>query len=246
MIQVIHRAFNILELLAENADRELGLSEIADSLELNHGTCANILRTLVGRGYVEHVTSTKRGYKLGPQAYRLADSRLRNTELIDVARSTMESLGAEIGEQVILSVVRNDKRVVLHEIPCTRELQVRTAGEASVFRTTTGRMILSHYPARELDELIKRVGLPTKEDWPEARTKADLVRLLGDIRGNGVEVYCNRNHVAGLAVPIFKDGEVIASLGVYLPEIRFSPAERPKLISLLKEAAAEINGKLNS
>ena len=64
MIQVVNRALNILEIIAKNPDRELGLTEIADSVELNHGTCANILKTLVLRGYVEQA-GAKKGYKLG-------------------------------------------------------------------------------------------------------------------------------------------------------------------------------------
>ena len=50
MIQVINRALNILEIIAHDHNKEWGLSEIANELELNHGTCANILKTLVQRG----------------------------------------------------------------------------------------------------------------------------------------------------------------------------------------------------
>ena len=42
MIQVINRALNILEILAQEPDKEFGLSEIATAVELNAGTCANI------------------------------------------------------------------------------------------------------------------------------------------------------------------------------------------------------------
>ena len=52
MIQVINRALNILEILAQEPDKEFGLSEIATAVELNAGTCANILKTLVYRNYV--------------------------------------------------------------------------------------------------------------------------------------------------------------------------------------------------
>ena len=47
MIQVINRALNILEILAQEPDKEFGLSEISTTVELNAGTCANILKTLV-------------------------------------------------------------------------------------------------------------------------------------------------------------------------------------------------------
>ena len=53
MIQVINRALNILELVSKERDREFSLSEIANSLNLNASTCANIIKTLVTRGYLE-------------------------------------------------------------------------------------------------------------------------------------------------------------------------------------------------
>ena len=43
MIQVINRALNILEILAQEPDKEFGLSEIATAVELNAGTCAKRL-----------------------------------------------------------------------------------------------------------------------------------------------------------------------------------------------------------
>lgn len=46
MIQVIHRALSILEVIASSPKEDLSLSEIADSLQLNHGTCANILKNI--------------------------------------------------------------------------------------------------------------------------------------------------------------------------------------------------------
>ena len=55
MIQVIHRAFDILEYLSQDPKREFSLGEIAAYTGLNSGTCANIMKTLVRRNYVEHL-----------------------------------------------------------------------------------------------------------------------------------------------------------------------------------------------
>ena len=66
MIQVVNRAFDILELVALKGDNDVGLGEIADTLGLNHGTCANILKTMIYREYIEK-TSSRGGYRLGCQ-----------------------------------------------------------------------------------------------------------------------------------------------------------------------------------
>jgi len=53
MIKAIVKALDILEFLADNKNREVALGEIADTLGLDHGTCANIIKTLSSRGYIQ-------------------------------------------------------------------------------------------------------------------------------------------------------------------------------------------------
>ena len=208
MIQVINRALNILEILAQEPDKEFGLSEIATAVELNAGTCANILKTLVYRNYVEQ-SGTKKGYKLGYMIYQLTRDNSYNTELVNAAKVAMDNLRDNINETVILSVIKGDKRILLNESQCTHEIQVRTTNESSVYRATTGRMILAHYSPKEL------------LSW-------------------------NKNHVVGLATPILKKGKVIASLGIYLPDIRFGKSEKNNIIKQLKKATDIINEKINA
>ena len=101
MIQVIHRAFNILELLAESTKTEISLSEVADTLHLNHSTCANILKTLVNRNYVEQVKS-KGGYRLGYMVHQLTNSDPYDTRLLNISKLPLEILMSEINETIIL------------------------------------------------------------------------------------------------------------------------------------------------
>ncbi|WP_373515471.1 helix-turn-helix domain-containing protein [Persicitalea sp.] len=65
MIQVIHRALDLLELIAIEPNQPKALGELADTLGLNHGTCANILKRLVNRGYVEQAAAKESIKKLG-------------------------------------------------------------------------------------------------------------------------------------------------------------------------------------
>ena len=195
MIQVINRALNILEVIANNSDKELGLSEIADEVELNHGTCANILKTLVNRDYVEQV-GTKKGYKLGYMSYQLTNAKSYYTDILSISKSLMDDLRDEINEMVILSIIKSGKRVLLYEAPCNHTLQIRTTQESSIYRATTGRMILAHYSPKELDDLIEKIGLPTEKEWPEVKSKSDLIQYLNQIKTNDVEITLNLNHVS--------------------------------------------------
>ena len=221
MIQVINRALNILEILAQEPDKEFGLSEIATTVELNAGTCANILKTLVYRNYVEQ-SGTKKGYKLGYMVYQLTRDNSYNTELVNASKVAMDNLRDSINETVILSVIKGNKRILLNESQCTHEIQVRTTNESSVYRATT------------------------EEEWPEVKTKSELIQLLNDIRTKNIELSWNKNHVVGLATPILKKGKVIASLGIYLPDIRFGKSEKNNIIKQLKKTTDLINEKINA
>ena len=56
----------------------------------------------------------------------------------------------------------------------------------------------------------------------------------------------HKNHVVGLATPILKKGKVIASLGIYLPDIRFGKSEKNNIIKQLKKTTDLINEKINA
>ena len=244
MIQVLHRAFNILEILALEPNKEFGLSEIADKLQLNHGTCANILRTMVNRGYIEQ-TGVKKGYKLGYMVYRLINSNSYNAEIVNAAQIPLENLRNEINENVILSIISNDKRVLLKSLVSSHEIQSRATKEKSVYSATTGRLILAFYSPKDLNDFIKRVGLPSKEDWPEVKTQNDLYKLLEEIREKKMAFTHNKNHVIGFATPIFKNNKVVASIGVYLPSFRCGVVEEKRIINAIKETTKLINEELN-
>lgn len=243
MIQVIHRALSILEVIASSPKDNLSLSEIADSLQLNHGTCANILKTLVNRNYVEQV-GMKKGYKLGYMVYQLTNAYTYYAELKEIAKPFIDQLRENINETVILSIIEGGKRILLYEAECNHEIQVRTTCESSVYKATTGRMILAHYSPKELYYFTEKNGLPDDSSWPEVKNMQDLVTALEDIKTKEVEITSNSNHVVSLATPIYKKKTVIASLGIYLPDIRFDKAAKVRIVKRLKETTSLLNQAL--
>jgi DNA-binding IclR family transcriptional regulator len=70
MIQVIHRALNIMEYVAADPERPKELGDIAEDLKLHSATCANIIKTLVTRQYLVKLEKQK-GYLIGPMFNRL-------------------------------------------------------------------------------------------------------------------------------------------------------------------------------
>ena len=122
MIQVIHRALDILELIAQDRSRLYTLGEISTQLKLNNGTCANIIKTLVTRGYLEQ-EGRKTGYRLGSMSYLLTGNYSHKQDLMSAAVNPINELSTSLNEGCILSVLKDDTRIILHEAKSTHELQ---------------------------------------------------------------------------------------------------------------------------
>ncbi len=244
MIQVIHRALDIMELIATDRSRLYTLSEISSQLKLNNGTCANIIKTLVSRGYIEQ-EGRKTGYRLGSMSYLLTGNYSHKQELLEAAKEPMNILSSSLNEGCILSVLKDNARILLHEIKSTHELQVINKKEKEAYLTSTGRMILACLEEKEQKEYIRKFGLPSPEVWNGIEDEEDLLLELTKIRKKQLATQISKAQIVGVAVPVFKNGKVIASLGIYLPETRYTSSFQERVLEELKNAGELINKRLN-
>lgn len=244
MIQVINRALDILEIISADPEKPKSLGEIADSLGLNHGTCANIIKTLVSRKYMEQI-GTKKGYVLGSKAYTLSGNDAYRKDLIEMSAPEMEKLTALINENSLLAVLNGENRIVIHRVSAEQELQVRTAEEKHVFDSASGRLLLAMLSDVDIQRFIAKYGLPAEQIWKEASTLEGFKEAIGKIRAEqcAMQVLPGRQ-VIGLAAAIYKNGKVIASLSIYLPEYRYMNMDKIALVERLKSTANRISEKL--
>lgn len=243
MIQVVNRALNILEFIAKDRSRIYPLNEIATQVNLNSGTCANIIKTLLSRGYLEQV-GRKEGYKLGPMLYMLTGNHIHKQELLSASVEPMNKLRSLLNEGCMISYLKDNMREVLWELGSSHELQVINKKEKEAYNTSTGRAILAYMKPKEIEEFVEKYGLPLLEVWAEVRNIEDLFSELRKIRKDkmAIQIFAQ---VIGFAVPIFKDGNIIASAGVYLPQSRCSPHFRKVIIDELAKIGDIINNAID-
>lgn len=245
VIKVLDKALNILELLGSEQNREFPLGEIADILKMDHGTCANIIKTLTTRGYVNH-DGPRQGYKFGYMPYKLTNTAINNEELTKIARDEIDRLGTSLNESAILSCIKNDKRIVLHHTTPDRDLIVRTNVDKSIYSANTGRVIIANYTPAHLEKCLIRLGLPSKQEWPEIyasdNPQGELVNRLAEIRAAGYEIHQDSNGIVGVAAPIIKSRHVVGSVGVYMPKMRYT--DESAILAAVLDSAAEINRKI--
>lgn len=244
MIQVINRALDLLELIATDPERPKSLGDLADNLQLNHGTCANILKSLVARGYVEQI-GTKKGYILGSKSYSLTGNEAYQKDLLEAAKEEMDLLTQSVNENCLLAILKDNQRVAIYRTFAEQDLQVRTADIKPVYDSASGRLLLAMLTKDKLERFLTKYGLPSEESWPEVQTESKLYEALSLMRREelAVQTITNR-HVMGLAVPIYKQGLIVASLSIYLPEYRYMALDKHKLIDSLRKCAQKINKRL--
>lgn len=245
MVQVLIKAFDILELVAQRKGQPISLTEISDELQLNQATAANIINTIVSKDYLEHI-GKKKGYRLGLSAYRLTNAVAYEQDLINAAREPMEQLTAKLNESSILGILQNQKRFILHVVNSNQDIQVQIRSERNVYETASGRLLLAYLTDRELERFLQANGLPSEDLWIEATTLSGLKEALRDIKENGIaQTHKLMSHLKGFAVPIFNNDKVIAGLSVFVPEYRCTEGKEAEIISSMIEASKSISRLLS-
>ncbi|UZR99554.1 IclR family transcriptional regulator [Chondrinema litorale] len=246
MIQAIHRAFDVLEFIAAQEQEWVQLKDIANHLNLNHSTCANLVKTMVVRGYIEKAEN-QRGYKIGPilKSFSGDSMEQKMQRIVNMAKEPMQILADKLHEGAILTVLSGGKRLIIHEVKKDQELQVINLKEKPVYDSSTGRALVAALNDEELEAFINKYGLPEYEVWPEVEDKEDLMYELNKIRKRGYAQQTSKAHVVGFAVNIVCLG-LHASLGVYLPEIRLKDINyQEEILNLLNKTADKITETTN-
>jgi DNA-binding IclR family transcriptional regulator len=241
MVQVLIKAFDILELVAQRKGQPISLTEISDELQINQATAANIINTIVSKNYLEHI-GKKKGYRLGFSAYRLTNAVAYEQDLINAAQEPMEKLTAKLNESSILGILQNQKRFILHVVNSNQDIQVQIRSERNVYETASGRLLLAYLTERELERFLQVNGLPSDDLWLEANTYNGLKEALQNIKEVGIaKTHRQMSHLKGFAVPIFNHDKVIAGLSVFVPEYRCTQGKEKEIISSMIETSKSIS-----
>ncbi len=243
MIQVIDRAFDILEYVAHRETDGISLKEISEHLSLNQATCANIIKSLTKRKYLEHI-GPKKGFRIGPMSTFLIGNFSLRPLLVMAGKDVIEKLSVDLNENCLLGVIHHDKRILVYSTTIDHELSVRNKPERVVYETASGRLLLAFLTVEELTAFIEKQGLPSKAIWKEAHTQELLLAELKRIRANNIVTTHTQSHLVGVAVPVLKNDKVIAALSTYLPESRYSTAATKNIETKLRQAASEISKRL--
>lgn len=243
MIQVIHRALDILEYLSKNPDTRKNLKDISTELNLNAGTCANIIKTLINRKYI--VKDPKRDYLLGPMAFTLTGNSNYRTDIVNAAHPELDNFTQKWNENSLIAIIEEDLRIVLRSSNSSNSIQANTDNHKRAYNTAVGRILLAKLKEEELKKFIQKYGPPTLEEWPEVKGDEKILRQqLSKCNKLGYATITNSEEIIAFAAPIMRNEVAVAGIGIFIPMYRFKKSSQKSLINDLIATAEAIAVKL--
>lgn len=247
MEKKIKVAEKLMNIICTIADSEEGLTarEVAEILDLKVTTVHTIISTLLSLGYLEKDETTKK-YRISDKLLEVFLPLISKNALLKAAEPIMRSLAEGIRESVVLGVFYKGERYTI--AACEYEghllnVNVNMLKLAPCYLTATGRVLLAHLPEEDVKGFVEKHGYP-HQAWNNIRSYQELKKELERIRRDKIEIIEHESAVA-VGAPIYNSsGKVIASLGVYLPIVRFKGEHKERVIKEVKRAAEEISLRL--
>jgi DNA-binding IclR family transcriptional regulator len=246
-IQSVDRAARILKALA-SGPRRLGVSEIADRLELTRPTVHGLLQTLQAHGFVEQDRDSDK-YQLGAGLLQLGNSYLDLNELRARSLVHAERLAARADAAVRVGVMHGASIVIVHHVfrPDTTLQILEVGAELPLHASALGKAMLAYAPDHTLDDVLAE---PLPRLTSRTLTPAALREELSEVRERGFarekdEAILGESSIAS---PIFDhSGHAVGAIGVVGDTERIMPRGAPRQVSsAVIEAARGVSRELGA
>ena len=243
----LERGLRVLELLAEEGS-EMGLSAIAQRLDIPVPSLWRILGVLTENGYVLFDSGTKT-YRLGFKFLYLGNVVLDRMGFRSQARQYLKRLVELTGETAELSARIKDQLLLIEQVegPEAVRLFSRVGSAYPYFHATApGKVYLAHIDRAKLTRVMTRMGLPritahtiTRLDVLEEELNAVAKQ------GFATDTEEMRDGVCRIAAPVYdKTGHIVACLGIAAPAFRISVRDYERVGNIIKGMAQELSAEL--
>ena len=190
------------------------------------------VNTLERRQYLTRNEDSKQ-YRLGPKALALGYSSHWTENIVTLAKPYLRRLQQEFNETASIYVAEGDSRICLDHVESTHSLRrVIPLGESlPVYKGAAGKVLVAWANKDEQKRISEKHGGLSESE-------------LSMIRHNGYAVTQDESEhgLFALAVPVFNfEEQVVASLTVAGPSMRFYDSIRQKMLFTMSQYASEIS-----
>jgi len=236
------KAFSMLRLISK-AETGLGISHLANSLEMSKGTVHGIVSALVETGALIRDPTTKK-YTLGPTLFELGKSAYSELDLREIARPIMTVLMERTGTSVFMGVPNGNRVSILDVVESNRNLKITAPRGTTIpfLAGAIGKVFLASMAPDEAAGIVKKKGLPRFTDHTLTNPDEYLNQVqLTREQGYGADDEEYIDGVRAAAAPIQgKRGRRYAIWGVGFKS-DLDDERMAELTTGIQEAAEEIN-----
>lgn len=228
MLKTILKTNEVLELFTKDAP-EWGVAELASELDIAKSSAHDLMASLAHIGLL--CLTDKGRYRLGWRLVTLGQILLATTELRPIALPLMEQLMERYHETIHLALLDKGMVVYLDKLEGTQTIRVAVTSLGTrlyAHCSGLGKVLLACLPGEEVEEIIKKHGMPrftenTITELPKLREELLKVAEQGyatDIEEIVPDLCC-------VAAPIHDfQGKVIAAISMSIPAYRFHRAQK--------------------
>ena len=240
-VQALDRGLNLLRELA--SARSITLSGLATRTDMPPSSTHRILSTLQKHGYVEFDETTQE-WMIGIEAFRIGNTYLVRTNLVEAARKTLRHLMEETGETANLGIADNGDVVFVDQVETHNPIRAffRPGTRGHMHASGIGKSLLADMLRRDVEKIIQKKGQPEFTQKTLSNSK-DLFNDLDATRKRGWSID-NEERYSGMccvASNIYNSfGEAIAGISVSGPTVRFPKHVISELGPKVKRAADEV------
>lgn len=241
-VQVLERAFDIIELLAARPQTAAG---IAAELGLPRPTVYRVLATLGDRGIVhrgEHGVC-----RLGRRLFQLSVSVFQSEYPCELVRPLLSVLRDQTGEDALFWVREDYEAVCLYQVVGNHDIRPsQFVGRTRPLHAgASQKVLLAWAPASFISDYLERLLVDPRG---RSNVRPNLLREQLDVIRSQGYAFADRELSAGargIAAPVFNArSQVNASVGIFAPFNRLPESMVPAVAQTVVEIASRISQQL--
>lgn len=246
-LQTVERAFNILEILSEEA-KGLTATAIEKKLQLNKSTVHRLLMTLLSKGFIEKRENTN-AYIIGLKMVELSSIRLNSIELKKTeAVPYLRELSYKLNQPVQLAIYRDGDAVFIEKIEPINSIRVysQIGKRIPVYCCSVGKAMLLQWSDDKIRDMLKDTSW-ISYTHTTLQDVDSVIKEVEEARQSGFAID-NEEHEEGIfciAAPIYDyRGDIIAAISTAGTNKEFLVNRDASIIREVKETAANISARM--
>lgn len=246
MVKSVGRALDIIQLVSQSRNG-MGVTELANQMDINKSSVYRILSTLSQYGYIEKDEKNDK-YKLGYTFLDIGSRLLESLDLRKEARPYLLELEQETNEVIHLVVYDQGEVVYIEKLEGNELMRMHSqvGKRAPMHCTSVGKAILAHLSVEQVDQILEEKGMPQHTSYTLV-DKESLFKDLEKIRtcGYALDLEENEYGITCVAVPIFDyNGDICAAVSISGSTMRMTKERMDSLYPRMIQIGQQISSRM--